>query len=449
MNPSVQSANVNKFFDIYESLSKKHEKKDKRSVFKKKYVLLSAKQYGMKRLLIGSVFCLSILGKTGVCAATVAVVEQTLLSPQAQISLMTCSPTDDNVYTLYGHSAIRIYDPVTKTDVVYNYGMFDFAQPFFIYRFAKGETDYWVQSYRFERYLLEYIGRGSGVYEQVLNLLPEEKEALFQALVWNERPENRVYRYNFFFDNCATRPVAMIEKYIQGVVKYALPTEYPTFRDIINYCTRNHPWVTFGCDLVLGEPTDRKMTQKESFFLPSTLQKAFNKAEIERGHSTVPLVLKTNTFNEEDALTEPFPSFLTSPIACFSLLLIFLLTITYTEWKRKTHYRWVDIPLFFAAGMGGLVLYFLSFISVHPCIFPNISILWMHPFHLFGVVLFSLKKYNSMAFRYHFINFAAILVMSVAWIFIPQHFNIAFIPLIGSLWLRSGWALLRKKVSYI
>ena len=430
---------------------KNTKKKDKQSVFKKKYVLLPAKQYGMKQLLIGCVFCLSVLGKTGVCAAaptnSVATMQAMPLSSKAQISLMTCSPTDDAVYTLYGHTAIRICDPLYDMDIVFNYGIFHSFKPGFLYRFAKGETDYMVQSYSFEHYLIEYIERGSGIIEQILNLLPEEKDALWQALVWNERPENRVYRYNFFFDNCATRPAAMIEKYIQGTLKYAPPTKRQSFRDAINYCTRNNPWITFGCDLVMGMSTDRLMTFKETFFLPVYLQDAFDRAEIVRDHETVPLVIKTNAFNEADPLPEPSPlSILISPIACFSLLLIILSVITFIEWRRKKQCRWIDPLLFFAAGIGGCILYFLSFFSVHPGMYPNISSLWMHPFHLFGVILFSLKKYNSMAIRYHFINFAAILVMSVAWIFIPQHFNIAFIPLIGSLWLRSGWALLRKKI---
>ena len=376
-----------------------------------------------------------------------AVTQAPPLSPEAQISLLTSTPSDENVYTVYGHTALRIYDPVLKRDLVFNYGIFDFSKPNFIYRFAKGETDYMLRSYNFNDYLIEYIERGSGIYEQVLNLLPEEKESLWQALVLNERPENRVYRYNFFFDNCATRPVAMIENSVQGDIKYVPQTEYPTFRDAINYCTRNHPWTIFGCDLIMGMPTDRVMTLKETFFIPAYLQEAFNKAEIIRNGVAEPLVVKINILNEEDIQPDQKPSVLTSPLACFTLLFLIILAVTWSEWRRNTYYRLVDCLLFFIAGTAGCILFFLSFLSVHPGMFPNISLLWLHPLHFIGVIFFSVKKYNNMAFWYHFINFVAIFILCVAWFLLPQHFNPAFIPLIASLWLRSGWALLRKKKS--
>lgn len=369
------------------------------------------------------------------------------LSPEAQISLLTSSPSDDNVYTVYGHAALRVCDPVQKVDAVFNYGIFDFSKPNFIYRFAKGETDYKLQAYDFNYYLIEYIERGSKVYEQVLNLLPEEKESLWQALVLNERPENRVYRYNFFFDNCATRPVVMIENNIQGTIEYAPQTEQPTFRDAINYCTRHRPWQTFGCDLIMGVPTDRVMTLKETFFLPAYLQEAFDKAKIVRNGVAEPLIIQANVLSVKEVRPEQTRSPLTSPLTCFTLLFLIMLTVTWNEWRQKTYYRLVDCLLFFTAGMAGCIIFFLSFLSVHPCMFPNISLLWLHPLHFIGVVFFSVKRFKNMAFWYHFINFAAISIMSVAWFLIPQHFNLAFIPLIASLWLRSGWALVRKKNS--
>ena len=394
-----------------------------------------------------------------VISAKYAPAAVTPLSPQAQLSLLTSSPTDDAVYTLYGHSAIRVCDPETKTDVVFNYGIFDFSRPNFIYRFAKGETDYMVRAYDFNYYLMEYIERGSEICEQILNLLPQEKESLWQALVRNELPENRTYRYNFFFDNCATRPAAMIENHIHGPIRYppqsqpdtspatTLPAGQPSFREAINFLTRHHPWITFGCDLVLGAPTDRVMTLRERFFLPEYLKNTFDKATIERYGTIQPLVIKTIVLSEETSATTTPSPVLATPMACFTLVLLILLGLTWAEGRKKTYYRWLDILLFFPCGMAGCILFFLSFVSVHPATFPNISLLWLHPFHLAGTVFFSVKKFNKPAFWYHFINFATILGMSIAWIFVTQHFNIAFMPLIASLWLRSAVTLIRKKQS--
>lgn len=372
---------------------------------------------------------------------------QPSLSEQAQISLLTCSPTDDAVYALYGHTALRVHDPVNQIDWVFNYGIFDFSRPNFIYHFVKGELDYRLGYSPFKDFLPEFLLNGSEVYEQVLNLLPEEKQSLWQALVINVQPENRTYRYNFFFDNCATRPAVMIEKNIRGTVQYAPQTAYPAFRDLINYCTRNHPWLTFGCDLVLGLPTDRTMTQRETFFIPDYLKNAFNQAVIVRDGKTEPLVIQKNILTHRDELPEPARSPLTSPFACFTLLFFVILLLTLLEHRRKTYCRFLDALLFFAAGCAGCLLFFLSFISVHPSMFPNMSLLWLHPVHLLAVVLFTVKKFKMLAFWYHCINFAVILIMSVAWFFVPQHFNIAFIPLIASLWLRSGGALIRQKDS--
>gem|GEM_PF-4059010 len=185
---------------------------------------------------------------------------QPKLSEEARISLMTSAPYDEEVFTVYGHAALRIYDPKQNIDYIFNYGIFDFSKPNFIYRFAKGETDYKLGVADFQDYVIEYQMRGSDITEQVLNLTQEEKEHIWDALLINYRPENRVYRYNFFFDNCATRPAAILEKEINGSVDYQYPYQSQTFRDLINYCTRNHPWLTFGCDLALGSPTDREAT---------------------------------------------------------------------------------------------------------------------------------------------------------------------------------------------
>jgi len=182
------------------------------------------------------------------------------LSDAAEISLLTCSPSDEEAYTLYGHTAIRVRDPhpasdsMRPIDFVFNYGLFDFSKPHFIYRFARGETDYMLGGNDFEQFLAAYRARGSEVCEQTLALDSAERQRLLDALVENALPENRTYRYNFFFDNCATRPAAMIERAVNGSIAYEERREVETFRDLINGCTRRHPWLTFGCDLVVGAP---------------------------------------------------------------------------------------------------------------------------------------------------------------------------------------------------
>lgn len=369
------------------------------------------------------------------------------LSQEARISLMTSAPYDEEVFTVYGHAAIRVYDPAQDIDYIFNYGIFDFSKPNFIYRFAKGETDYKLGVADFQDYVIEYQMRGSDITEQVLNLTQEEKERIWEALLVNYRPENRVYRYNFFFDNCATRPVSIVEKLINGDIDYHYPYQAKTFRELINYCTRNHPWLTFGCDLALGSPTDREATPHEMMFLPTYLKEGFAKATVADKAGTIrPLISETHVIGAGEA-NEPekdiWDTF--TPLVCGWLLFAIILALTAAEWMGKRYFLWLDIVLFLMAGMAGVVLFFLSFISVHPATWPNWSMVWLQPLDLVAVILFCVKKLKKAAYYYHFINFAVLTLMLLGWHFIPQHLNSAFIPLVASIWVRSGWGVYRMK----
>ena len=372
---------------------------------------------------------------------------QPKLSEAARISLMTSAPYEEEVFTVYGHAALRVQDPKQGIDYIFNYGIFDFSKPNFIYRFAKGETDYRLGVANYPDYIIEYQMRGSDITEQVLNLTPGERERVWQALLTNYRPENRVYRYNFFFDNCATRPAAIVEGQIAGTIDYHYPYAAQTFRNSINHCTRNHPWLTFGCDLALGSPTDRLATPHEMMFLPDYLREAFSKATVIAPDGTTrPLVSDTQVIGagEPDEPERDVWDTLT-PDRCAWLLFAGVLALTVWEWRRRRYLLPLDCLLFLLAGAGGVVLAFLGFVSEHPSTSPNWSLIWLHPLHLGAVILFCVKKLNKAAYYYHFINFAALTLMLLAWHFIPQHLNTAFIPLVATLWLRSGWGVYRKK----
>lgn len=379
------------------------------------------------------------------CLMLIPAKAQIKLSDEAQISILTAAPSDEEVFTLYGHTAVRVTDPVHNLDLVFNYGIFDFSKPNFIYRFTKGETDYKLAAYNFSHYIIEYQMRGSEVTEQVLNLTPEEINQIWNALYINMQPENCVYRYNFFFDNCATRPVSIVENYVDGTVKYNDPPEPKTFRDLINYCTRNHPWLTFGCDLALGSPTDRVATPHEMMFLPVYLKAEFEKATIINPDGSERKLVKSTERLAEELTDDNTHKEWFTPMFCSILIFLSVLLITYMEWKKKTYFRLVDCILFFIAGVAGMVLFFLCFISTHPSIWPNWSIVWLQPFDLVAVILFAVKKFGKAAYYYHFINFAALTLLLAGWYFIPQHLNIAFIPLVATLWLRSGFGIYRGR----
>ena len=258
------------------------------------------------------------------------------LSSQAQISLLTVAPSDDEVYTVYGHSALRIQDPANKIDHVFNYGLFSFSKPNFIYRFAKGETDYQLGVSHFNDFLLEYEMRGSQVTEQILALDSMEKAQVWNALLLNYRPENREYRYNFFFDNCATRPAAIIEKQLHGEITFPQQEKAQSFRDMINYCTRNHPWLTFGCDLALGSPTDQLITAREEMFLPLYLKEAFSQAKVTRTDGTQKNLVESERILAEEMIDDSdIESSFWTPMVCCWLFFLLIVSITYIEWSRQ------------------------------------------------------------------------------------------------------------------
>ena len=183
------------------------------------------------------------------------------------VSLLTCDPGPE-VYELCGHEAIRIRradapmpaawlaNPGAELDSVWNYGTFDFAQPNFIYRFVKGETDYMVSSYPTWMFLREYEMQGRKVTEQELRLSQAEAHDLLGMLRRNALPENRTYRYNYVKDNCATRITSMLDKASARRIVYPDSINHGTFRRAMRAYHKDYPWYQFGIDLALGSGID-------------------------------------------------------------------------------------------------------------------------------------------------------------------------------------------------
>ncbi len=365
-----------------------------------------------------------------------------------QVSLLTCGPGTE-VYELFGHSALRVRQPGPDGfDYVFNYGMFDFNAPAFVWRFTKGETDYCLGVNDFRDFLFNYVMRESRVDEQVLNLTPEQSGALFDALLENARPENRVYRYNFLFDNCATRPRNMVEATLDNQVRYREPEGVlPTFREEIDRYAERCPWLIFGIDLALGSGLDRPMTYREQMFGPEVLKEAFARAEIQLSpdspdSAAVPLVSRTEVLYDPEtpALPGITPFYLT-PLFFAWLLLAVVAGVSVYDIRRGRCSRVFDTVLFTLYGLGGVIIFFLVFVSVHPATSPNYSAFWLHPLWLLVALFIWFKSLKKIVRYYHFANFAGLLIFLLLWHWIPQQFNAAFIPLVLVLILRSFTAL--------
>lgn len=381
---------------------------------------------------------------TALALLSISATSQGNLGRNAVISLVTYDPSETAVYALYGHTAIRVKDTIAGTDYVFNYGIFDFSRPGFIYRFTKGETDYKLGVVEFRHLIAECTYRECGVREQILNLSDEEKSRIWETLIWNAKPENATYRYNFFFDNCATRPVAIIEKSISGKIVYADSNEQHTFRELINNCMRNNPWLIFGTEIALGSPADRIATQQEEFFLPLCLEAAFAKATIVNPDgSERKLIVQTNVLL--DSVPDKRIKGGVTPFQCMWAILTIVLLLAIWEWKGG-NLRWMDCVIFCTTGLAGCLVFFLAFVSVHPATWPNWLILWLHPFHLVGAILIASKNWKKNTKIYHCANIILLSALLIGSPFIPQQFNSAFFPLIILLLFRSAINLMRRRL---
>lgn len=359
---------------------------------------------------------------------------QAMSSDSIRLSLLTCAPGTE-IYALFGHSAIRYEHPALQRDWVFNYGMFSFSEPNFVMRFVKGETDYQLGVIPYSYFEAEYAERGSSVYQQVLNLTAEEKVNLVKALQENYLPANRVYRYNYFYDNCTTRARDKIEECIDGKVVYTTPTHEVTFRDIIHEYTKGHEWSEFGIDLCLGADADKPIDLRQQMFAPFYMLEAARGAMIQRGDTLVPLVKEE--FKVVDVLRTPEPDFPLSPMACgWGLLAITLVVVGVGIRKGHISCVW-DGFLFGLQGIGGCVIAFLFFFSVHPTVGSNWMLVLLNPIPLFYLPFMIYQSLRCKKDAYHGINAAVLTFFMISMPLIPQEFNLTVLPLALSLWLTS------------
>jgi hypothetical protein len=346
-----------------------------------------------------------------------------------QVSLLTVLPRPSAVYTVYGHTALRLYDPTQQMDMVFNWGTFDFDAPHFLYRFIKGETDYFLSYTDYQRFLYAYSMGNATMIEQVLDLTPEGKETLMQKLSLNLQPDNLVYRYNFLFDNCTTRVRDLIEQSTEGQFVYPEQTGTTTFRQLIHSCTDSYQWMTFGIDLLIGNGADSLIGPRQEVFLPEKLMLALDKT---------PIVMSS----EQVLISTPEPvselKWWDSPMLTGFLILGIYVVIAVTGWLKKRSFKGFFAPLFFIAGAAGCLVAFVTLFSYHPCTSPNWNLLWLHPFHLIAFAGYFFKKPCRFISWYHWINFVLLCGLLLGRHWIPQVLNTADIPFILCLGLASG-----------
>jgi hypothetical protein len=360
------------------------------------------------------------------------------LSDQAEISLLTYSPSDE-LYAAFGHSALRVHDSSSNLDVVYNYGMFSFTEGNFYLKFARGKLNYWLGAYEFQYLASEARQRNCTIREQVLNLTGTEQQAVYDYLTTNLRPENRYYRYDFFYDNCVTRLRDLMQQVLGERLR--LDTSFVqdySFRDLIDLYMEPQPWGDFGIDLALGARIDRRAPAVDYLFLPAYAAQSFANSRVVRDGEAVPLVKEEIVLFEKQTDQEVDSLRFWQPKWVFSAILGAVLLITFLTRHRPPVY-WPDALLFSLYGLLGVVLLLLWFATDHQTTHDNYNLLWLHPLHLLSAVLLLQKKKGLGTKLYLLLNGLGGLLLLAMWDVVPQAYHPAFIPLVVLLAFRYFW----------
>ncbi|NJX15059.1 DUF4105 domain-containing protein [Tamlana crocina] len=360
--------------------------------------------------------------------------QQNQLSTKAEISVLTVGP-GTSLNDAFGHSAFRIKDRVKGIDVVYGYGEYDFDAPNFYLKFAQGKLHYLINKTSFSRFYQEYSYFNRSVKEQVLNLNQTEKQRLYDYLINNYKPENRKYLYDFFFDNCATKIKDVTQIALLDSVTFYPPKDYKeaTFRTLIQNNLNRNSWGSLGIDVALGSVIDRTATPEQHMFLPDNIHSFFANATIK--NSNTPLVKESHTIYTKKEIPQP-SSFLSSPLFILGVVGLFIIFITYKDYKNQTRSKWLDVSLFSTTGLIGVLILLLWFATDHLGTHQNYNLLWAFALNIFMIGQLLKNQVSTWFVKYVKLLIILLCLLTLHWIIGVQIFAIGLIPLLLALFVR-------------
>lgn len=349
----------------------------------------------MKNSFIKIIFSCLLISKI----ATLQAIE---LSDKAQISLITGSPGNE-LYNQFGHSAIRIYDPLYGMDKLFNYGTFDFETPNFLLKFAQGRLKYSLSVEDYPRFVAFYAQEGRSVYEQILNLDKNQKQMLFNFLENNYKPENRLYLYDFFFDNCSSRIRDVFKNVFKDDISFEPYQDKRTFMELLEPYMKD-AWVNLGIRLILGFPSHQIVKSDDYMFLPRYLQESFRQASIQKDGNETNLVMEEKTVYQA-MVSEPAGYFYFHPYFVFWSLFVITMIISNLGafWQRIA--RYLDFLLFFSVGLAGCLFLLMWFATDHRVMPLNPNLIWAFPLHAFFAFYLFRKKLPRFVEAHLAINF--------------------------------------------
>ncbi len=339
-----------------------------------------------------------------------------------QVSIITCAPGNE-LYSIFGHTAIRIIDSTNQTDLFYNFGTFDFNDPNFLPKFVHGKLLYFLSIEEGNNFLLSYKNENRTIVEQVLNLNQKEKNNIQQSLIRNLKEENKFYKYDFLFDNCTTRIRDLLKNNSSLVCNKKLVNSSATFRNLLHIFldSMNMQWSKLGIDLLMGSKVDKPLTIEQSTFLPTYLMLAIDSANNKHQFLISKKEYKTN-------LPIEYKQWF-SPIIIFSIVFLGMLLLEFNKnLIAKKIKNYATMFFIFLTGIIGCVLLYMWFFTEHKSFANNYNLIWALPTNLYFVFALNFKTlYTKIYFKSAFI---ITVLLVVIWFILPQQFNVALLPFV-------------------
>ena len=342
-----------------------------------------------------------------------------------RVSILTVAPGND-LYSLFGHTAIRFIDSTTHQDIVFNWGGFTFDQPGFYIKFMRGKLLYYSFGDYFPDFMSEYVEEKRNVYEQVLNLDTAAKKRIIDAVIFNSTGNNKFYKYDFLLDNCTTRVKNIVfENNKTARIDSSIVPQGTTSREMIHYYLErgNQLWTELGIDILLGSRVDRKVSNDEAMFLPEFFMKGLNYAT----DSSQPFVKEFKiiyTGNKQQITSWKYMPLAVTALSC---LFLFFISALKNKWAKAV-IKFVDILLLYITGLIGVLLLFMWFATDHTVCKNNLNIAWALPTN-FIVAFFIIKKPAWLS-TYFFIATLINALLLASWFWLPQQINIALLPVV-------------------
>lgn len=353
-------------------------------------------------------------------------------SDNLRISILTCSAGQE-IYSMYGHSAIRIQDKTEGHDWVFNYGTFDFNTPNFTLKFMKGQLPYALSVTTYENFMYEYRATNRSVIAYPLALDNTQTSAIYEALLTNMSPENRFYAYDFFYDNCATRILDILENVVMVDTNILQQSAQMSFRDGIKKYHSTWKWTDFGIDLIIGKGADCTMTQRQSTFLPYYLTEIVHR--LTYGDQISPIVVEepyvlfssSSSHETNTSLMQIWrPEMVFGFLFVLEVLAWLLLKI---EKLSQTYLKWYDLTWLGIITIGNVLLIFMWWGTDHLATKDNFNLLWMSPIPIVAIILAGNSPRMATFVWMIYGALVAISILTAAQIitWIPQYFHPAVV----------------------